>query len=638
LQNLYQDLETLLSEDADLVDEHGKLNKNVLITRAANLDDGLLARLISSEAIKRQFFTTVGDTLVFDKAKFQEFIANKAFLPDSYTAFRNKIGLTDRSGRFLSASEDVVLAWPYKDCVLEGGMTKEDVKRDEIFWNTTLAPDDITRLFEPKALTGLERWDAEAVAQGKSKPVERIDPEKDNLLIKGNNLLALHSLKQRYGGKIDCIYIDPPYNPPSGSNTFLYNNRFNHSSWLTFMKNRLEAAKFLLKRDGSMIVAIDENEFFALGVMVPEIFPDHEIHFISIVHNPRGVQGTNFSYINEYALFVIPKNQKSVGDRKIDAEEVDWANLRNWGTESERSDAKNCFYAVKVKDGKIVGFGDVLADDVHPDQTVENGDEFEVYPIDSKGVERKWRYARQSVEEIKHLLRAVWRNGHYEIELGKDFGMMRTVWFDSRYDANGYGTQLLKQLVPGCEFTFPKSVWTVHDCIQAVVGNSKSALILDFFGGSGTTGHAVLELNKADGGARKFIMAEQLDYVRTCTRQRIIEVMKRDALQDVQFIYAELATANEAFAARIRNATNDGALAAVAADLREKGWWRYKVDQSLWDWDEWEALAFNERKQLLLDSLDANHLYVNYADIDDADTGLSAHDIAVTKAFYEGEK
>ncbi len=636
MQNLYADLETLLADDPALLDEHGKLNKNVLITRAANLDEGFLARLMSSDAIKRQFFTAVGDTLIFDKARFQEFIANKAFLPDSYTAFRNKIGLTDRSGRFLSASEDVVLAWPYKDCVLEGGMTKEDVKRDEVFWNTTLAPDDITRLFEPKALTGFELWDAQAARADKPKQAESICAG-DNLLIKGNNLLALHSLSARYAGKISCIYIDPPYNPPSASNTFLYNNRFNHSSWLTFMKNRLEVAKLLLKRDGSMIIAIDENEFFFLGAMIHEIFPEHEIHFISIVHNPRGVQGANFSYINEYALFVIPKNQKSIGDRKIDQDEVDWSNLRNWGTESERSDAKNCFYAVKVKDGEVVGFGEVLDDNIHPNQTVEDGDEYEVFPIDTKGVERKWRYARQSVDEIRHLLRAVWRKGHYEIELGKDFGMMRTVWFDTRYDANAYGTQLLKELVPGCEFTFPKSLWTVHDCLRAAVGENKTAIVLDFFGGSGTTGHAVLELNKADGGTRSFIMTEQLAYVRTCTRQRIIEVIKRDDLQDVRFVYAELAEANEAFAIRIRSAVDDGALAAVAADVREKGWWRYKVDQSLWDWDEWASLVFDERKQVLLDSLDANHLYVNYGDIDDADSGLSMEDIAVTKAFYEGE-
>ena len=154
MQNLQADLEALLSEDAALVDEAGKLIKNAVIDRATRMDAGFLARLLASQTIRTHFFAEVGTALVFDKVKFAEFVSNKAFLPDSYTAFRNRIGLTDGQGRYLKDSRDVVLAWPYKDCVLEGGMTKEDSKRDELFWNTTLAPDDVTRLFEPKALTG----------------------------------------------------------------------------------------------------------------------------------------------------------------------------------------------------------------------------------------------------------------------------------------------------------------------------------------------------------------------------------------------------------------------------------------------------------------------------------------------------
>lgn len=632
MQNLLDDLTELLQADQAFLSD-GAILKNAVIEAALNMDPRLLALLMQSPTIKAHFFTEVAGALVFDKVKFQDFVSNKAFLPDSYTAFKNRIGLTDGRGDYLSQSRDVVLAWPYKDCVLEGGMTKEDRGRNEVFWNTTLAPDDITRLFEPKVLTGWERWDAEAVAAGKAKPVGEVS-EDDNLLIKGNNLLALHSLKACYAGKIDCIYIDPPYNPPSNSNTFLYNNRFNHSSWLTFMKNRLEVAKQLLKRDGAMIVAIDENEFFFLGALLNEVFPDHEVHSISVVHNPRGVQGTNFSYINEYALFVIPKARKTVGDRKIDEEEVDWSNFRNWGTESERSDAKNCFYSVKVRDGQIIGFGEVLSDDVHPNQTEENDDgTFDVYPIDTKDVERKWRYAKQSVDEIKHLLRAVWRKGHYEIELGKDFGMMRTVWQDSRYDANGYGSQLLKELVPGCDFTFPKSLWTVHDCIQAVVGKKKNAKVLDFFAGSGTTGHAVLELNKSDGGSRTFIMTEQLDYVEKCTKQRIIAVMKRDEL-DANFVYAELAQSNSAFATRIEAAPDTAALQGVWADMKATGYLRPDVDTSAFDPDILAALPVEDAKRLLMDCLDANHLYVNLNSLGDADYDISDEDMRATRSFY----
>jgi len=144
----------------------------------------------------------------------------------------------------------------------------------------------------------------------------------DNLIIKGNNLLSLYSLKERYQNKIKLIYIDPPYNPNSKSNTFAYNNTFNESTWLTFMKNRLEVAKKLLTNDGCLIVAIDKNEQAELTVLLKEIFRGYEIHVITIVHNPRGAQGTNFSYTHEYAIFVIPEGKKSIGDRKVEPNKI----------------------------------------------------------------------------------------------------------------------------------------------------------------------------------------------------------------------------------------------------------------------------------------------------------------------------
>ena len=641
MQNLLDDLTALLQSEQTFISD-GSILKNAVIESALKMDSRLLELLLQSDTMKAHFFTEVAKeeegVLVFDKVRFQDFVSNKAFLPDSYTAFKNRIGLTHGARtEFLSQSHDVVLTWPYKDCVLEGGMTKEEQGRSEVFWNTSLAPDDITRLFEPKVLTGWERWDAEAVAEGKARPVGKVSAH-DNLLVKGNNLLVLHSLKARFAGKIDCIYIDPPYNPPSNSNTFLYNNRFNHSSWLTFMKNRLEVAKQLLKYDGSLIVAIDENEFFFLGVLLHEVFPDHEVHSISIVHNPRGVQGKNFSYINEYAIFVIPKAKKVIGKRQIDDNEIVWSNLRNWGTESLRSDARNCFYSIKVKDGEIIGFGEVLSNDVHPNQSVAGDDGIhEVYPIDSNGVERKWRYARQSVESIQQLLRAVWRKGRYEIELGKNFGMMRTVWWDSRYDANGYGSQLLKELVPGCNFSFPKSLWTVHDCIQAVVGKRKSAKVLDFFAGSGTTGHAVLELNKSDGGNRTFIMVEQLDYVHTCTKQRIIQVMKRDGI-NASFVYAEAFRLNAAFAELINAAEKMSDLQSIYADLQDTGYLRHDVDTCAFDTEKFAALSMKDAKRVLMDCLDANHLYVNLGSLDDVEFNISDEDAALTRSFYGSTK
>ena len=333
----------------------------------------------------------------------------------------------------------------------------------------------------------------------------------NNLMIEGDNYLALSVLNYTHKKNIDLIYIDPPYN--TGAKNWKYNNdyvdkddEYRHSKWLSFMRHRLTLAKELLREDGVLICAIDENEQAHLGVLIEQIFPAHEQHMITIVHNPRGVQGTNFSYTHEYAIFVVPKNLKTIGDRIIEEEGVSWRGLRDNGGESLRTDARNCFYPIIIKNGEVVGFGNVAPNDLHPKREEEKKGEIYIYPIDNEGVERKWRYARQSVEKVKHLLRVVDGRGGKEIQIGKDFGKYRTVWVDKKYDANEYGAKLLREIVPSSDFNYPKSLHTVYDCLFAVVGERPHSNVLDFFAGSGTTGHAVLEMNKIDGGSRKFIL------------------------------------------------------------------------------------------------------------------------------------
>lgn len=376
-------------------------------------------------------------------------------------------------------------------------------------------------------------------SMGTLLPKESISVDWDatrNILIEGDNLEVLKLLQKSYSRKIKAIYIDPPYNTgrnliypndfQDGIRTYLEvtgqrvdgaaltsnpvtSGRF-HANWLSMIYPRLKLARNLLTHDGVLIVTIDDNEVSQLGVVLKEIFEEgnYEHVCVPVVHNPRGVQGTNFSYVHEYAFFVYPAGTKAILDRKIDQADIDWSQFRNWGTESERTDAKNCFYPVIVKDGHIVGFGDVTADSIHPQQTeVVDGVSY-VYPIDRSGVERKWRYARQSVGAIKHLLRAKATKTGYEIELGKDFGLHKTIWNDKRYDANEYGTGVVNELVPGSPFTFPKSIWAVYDSIAAVVGGDDDAIVLDFFAGSGTTGHALMEINKDLGGKRRFILVQ----------------------------------------------------------------------------------------------------------------------------------
>ncbi|TDX28175.1 DNA methyltransferase [Rhodovulum visakhapatnamense] len=388
MQNLLSELTELLQQEQSFISDSAIL-KNAVIEAALNMDPRLLGLLMQSDTIRAHFFTEVAGCHVFDKVKFQDFVSNKAFLPDSYTAFKNRIGLME--GRnFLSQSRDVVLAWPYKDCVLEGGMTKEDRGRNEVFWNTTLAPDDITRLFEPKVLTGWERWDAEAVAADKAKPVEALG-EDDNLLIKGNNLLALHSLKARYAGKVKLIYIDPPYN--TGNDGFRYNDRFNHSAWLSFMKNRLEVARELLRRDGAIFVSIDDNEGHYLKVLCDQIFgrdnfkctfiwqkvdspndnkvsitPDHEF----ILCYERQKDNARFRQKISHDLLKAYKTTES--EPRLHRDRL----LKKNGKASLRSDRESMFFEMRAPDGTIV------------------------FPIHDDGREARWSYGKEGVRLRTH--------------------------------------------------------------------------------------------------------------------------------------------------------------------------------------------------------------------------------------------
>ena len=628
----------LLKTNPDFVDDTDELLRDRIKHFAWQFDHDLINLLLTDKEIESKFFEEVNGRWIFNNNTFVDYINDKNFLDNSYTRFRNRIGL-NIDNKFLRERGEVVLVFPHKDCVLEGGQTREEEKRPgEIRFNELLAQDEINRMLDPKVLTNWKRYTVDGKEDLTNIQRDEDDIIRENLLIKGNNLIALHCLKQQYRGKVKLIYIDPPYNPDSPSNTFMYNNNFNHSSWLTFMKNRLEVAKELLTKDGVLIIAIDENEQAYLSVLLSELFREYEIHCITIVHNPRGVQGTNFSYTHEYALFVIPQGKKVIGDRKIPPEEITWSSFRNWGGESRREDARNCFYPIIVEDGEVVGFGDVLDSNEHPPaQTVSQGRRDFVYPIDRNMVERKWRYARQSADEVKHLLRAKRTNTGYEIEIGKDFGMYRTVWINSRYDANIYGTQIVKSLVPDCDFDFPKSLWNVYDCLYSVVADDKDAVILDFFGGSGTTAHAVLELNK-DGGNRKFIICEQMHYVENVTRERIKAVIEQNNRGD--FIYCELMQYNQAFIDKILSAQSSEELLGIWREMSRESFLNWYVKPDRPAEAEAQFIAIDnvvKQKKTLMDLLDKNQLYVHLSEIGDEKFGVSELDKSINEDFYGGD-
>lgn len=375
-----------------------------------------------------------------------------------------------------------------------------------------------------------------------------LDKEKQvNILIEGDNYHALSVLNYTHKGKIDVIYIDPPYN--TGAKDWKYNNNYvieedgyRHSKWLNMMNKRLELAKNLLSGNGVLICAIDENELANLYLLLYKIFCSNSrkfgyrtIDLITIIHNPSGTQSKNFSYCNEYALFVYPTNTKTISYEQRSEENADIRSFMNGAKGKDnnylRITGYNCFYPILIKDNEIIGFGDVCDKNFHPQTSnIKRKDNvIEIYPIDNENVERKWLFARNSVEDVKNELnvKVNKKTGFYEIFRIKSNINYKTVWNDKKYNAKIYGTQLVNEII-NADFPFPKSLYNVEECLIATTKDNKQAIILDFFAGSGTTGHAVLELNKKDGGNRKFILCtnNENNICKEVTYPRIYNVMK----------------------------------------------------------------------------------------------------------------
>ena len=277
--------------------------------------------------------------------------------------------------------------------------------------------------------------------------------------------------------------------------------------------------------DGALVIAIDKNEENGVSRLVLENFPENDNVLVTVEHNRKGVQGDHFSYTNEYAIFSVAKSRGDLNQVARDESDYEYSNLRNWGGESLRTDAANCFYPILVKDGEIIGFGDVWFDtEQHPAGANVTRDDgiTEVFPIDGQGVERKWRYERGTVESVRHRLKTdVGRNGLIQIKIAKVSDQFKTVWYSPKYNAGDNGTQLAKQMgIPIGDFDYPKSIHTTKDCVFAVSYNHD--WILDYFAGSGTTGQAVITLNREiSESQRKYVLVEQGEYFGPILKARL---------------------------------------------------------------------------------------------------------------------
>lgn len=559
----YDVVEALIIQDERFIAEDGTVLKNAVYEAAMNMDSNLIRLLLSNEDTKAHFFKDVDGVLVFDKIGFGWVINNRQFLPDSYTRYKNWVGLAGDDGNYISKSGNVVLAFPYKDCVLEGGQTKEDQKRQEIFYNETLAPDEVDRLLAPKVLGTAKRYSTDGEVE-----VDQID-EDDNLVIKGNNLLSIASLLKRYAGKVRLIYIDPPYNTTSDS--FKYNDSFNHSTWLTFMKNRLEIARRLLADDGSIYVQLDYNEIHYFKVLMDEVFGvecfQREIIWDTQVLSGYKTMVNNWVRGHDTILFYT-KNPKNF--------------LFNKQKMPHRKEYLDRFDKVEEETGRRY--------------------------FDGRGEKR---YLDEAIAN------------------GKPCG---DVWYDIM------SFQQIPTAKERVDFSTQKPEALLQRIIQAAT--NEGDIVLDFFGGSGTTGVVAHKLN------RKYIMCEQMDSqidVMVSRLKNVISGKDKGSLAESlgwqgggSFIYCELAKANQKYIDELQAASTSEEIKDIYNRVVATGFISCNVDlKKVSDSaTDFEMLTLDEQKMFIMELMDLNLLYVNYMDIDDSDFAVSEIDKSFTRSFY----
>lgn len=628
----------LIKTDPRFVDDEGELVLAAVQDRAWKMDHALVKLLLSDKEIKTEFFDEIEGHWIFNLNTFIDYVSQKNFLDNSYTRFRNRIGLTI-GGKFMRERGEVALVWPYKDCYLEGGQTKEEEKRKEIFFNEVLAQDEINRLLDPKVLTNFVRY----TAKGKEKVTDfRRDENgviRENLIIKGNNLLALHTLKQQFRGRVRLIYIDPPYNTASESDTFGYNNSFKHSTWLTFMLNRLETAKEFLQEDGFIAVAIDHTELYYLGAIIDEVFGrENRVGFVTVLHNPKGRNLSKFFSSNSEFMLVYAKNIEDAEFNQVAiSEEV--RNLFSYKDEEGRFRYEPFMRARTVwsRQNRPQNWYPIyVSKDLSHISSEYSDGYYEVYPITNDGKEMAWKNIRSTFDKLNRgdYFVARLENGKVRIyHKYREQQVYKNVWTDKKYQSEFHGTNLLKKLLGAGKFSYPKSVYLVIDVLKLMT--SDDDIVLDFFAGSGTTAHAVLELNKEDGGNRQFILVEQMDYVETVTRERVRKVMQQQGGGD--FIYCELMKYNQAFTERIQAAQSSAELLQIWREMAEGSFLNWYVNPSMPEEavKDFETIGdLEKQKKLLAELLDKNQLYVNYSEIDDAMFKVSKEDKELNRKFY----
>lgn len=686
-------LENILKKDKRLVDDSEELNGNRIHEYVSSLDEGLIELLLNEEATREKFFLKVKDVYVFKQNDFKFFLDENK-IDNSYTQYANRIGLST-GGKFLKDIDDVVLDFPYKDCVLEGGQSTEEgtdtyfeydeneqdyiekeAKRKEIFFNQILAKDEIDRLTEPKAFTNIKRY----TEKGEEKITSFNRNEKgkitDNLIIKGNNLLALHSLQEQFQGKVKLIYIDPPYN--TGNDEFKYNDKFNHSAWLTFMKNRLEEAKKLLHPEGLIAIQCDDNENAYLKLLMDSIFKRKNfLNNVAVkMSEASGVKMNHakgrFPKLKEYILIYRMPSFKGFVTVDKYRQNV-WDSENNILLENLTEKQRNELIEIEAKeinepaDAELANKILSKVKKISLSQIIKKlkleGDD-----LDEWLFENSYRIIKTAgSSSLSKLAKSLKNTPDQDIAAAvSNKGIL--FFYITDFNRNTKQPRLQVIFADSNIFKNPCDFWqdikttgAISDEGGVKLSNGKkpekvlyrlikmvtneNELVLDYHLGSGTTVAVAHKMN------RRYIGVEQLDYGKNDSVERLKNVIKGDKtgvseFDDVNwkgggsFVYCELAKNNQKAIDKIMSCKSLEELITFFDELYEKYFLNYNVNvrefkEKIVNEPEFKKLKLDRQKEIFARMLDLNQLYVNVSDMEDSRFKLSDEDISLTKNFYQ---
>jgi len=668
------------------VTDNGELKKWVVLNKAQNFDEELIGLLLDNADLKEKFFVNMKGTLVFNQNRFVQFLEQKNYLNDSYTQYKNKVGLTI-DGKYLKQRNEVALVWPFKDCILEGGQSREEDKREEIFFNEILAQDEITQLLEPKVLTNAKRIDKKGEKSFDQFNRNENGTITDNLIIKGNNLLALHTLKEEFAGKVKLIYIDPPYyfSENKATDTFAYNSNFKLSTWLSFMKNRLEIAKAILDKQGVIFVQIDDDGQAYLKVLMDEVFSGNYLN--SVIVKAKATSGAsgggedkklkkNTEYIHVY--------KKSDAFERFN-DQYERVELMQYIKDLKDEDKSFSYTQVLVDEGireyykstvdgrneeiKIFKHSNYVIKSVSQLQKEENLSMEEVY---TKYIDNIFTAENAQTSIRDRVLAATdEENTFYTIEYvpisGKNKGQITNVSFigntkrlvsylkNSCLFENGKIYKLLKLgtlwddmswssvfMEGGVKLKNGKKPEQLLKRIIELTTNEND-IVLDYHLGSGTTAAVAHKLK------RQYIGLEQLNYGEDDSFVRLKNVVDGDqsGISKVinwqgggSFVYLELKKYNQTFIEQIEAAKNTKTLLKIWEQMKAKAFFIYSIDLQEFqkNLEEFKTFELAKQKELLCEILDKNQLYVNLSSLNDADFACTEEEKKVTQDFYQIKK